>query len=106
MSFTARTASEGSPHSRRGSTPSPGTSASIRGDARCIAEPSPLTSPSVGEKRRAPPSWTAPPTAVDLDAVPADELAIVLEIDTVEDLDVIANLDLLVELVAVEAGAG
>ena len=48
----------------------------------------------------------APPTAVDLDAVPADELAMVLEIETIEDLDVIANLDLLVQLVAVEAGAG
>lgn len=49
---------------------------------------------------------TAPPTAVDLDAVPADELAMVLEIETIEDLDVIANLDLLVQLVAVEAEAG
>ncbi len=48
----------------------------------------------------------APPTAVDLDAVPADELAMVLEIETIEDLDVIANLDLLMQLVALEAGAG
>ena len=44
---------------------------------------------------------TVPATAVDLDAVPADELAMVLEIETIEDLDVIANLDLLVQLVAV-----
>jgi anti-sigma factor (TIGR02949 family) len=49
---------------------------------------------------------TAPPTAVDLDGVSADELAMVLEIETIEDLDVIANLDLLVQLVAVEAEAG
>jgi mycothiol system anti-sigma-R factor len=49
---------------------------------------------------------TAPPAAIDLDVVPADELAMVLEIETIEDLDVIANLDLLVQLVAVEAGAG
>ena len=49
---------------------------------------------------------TEPPRAVDFDAVPADELAMVLEIETIEDLDVIANLDLLVQLVAVEAGSG
>jgi anti-sigma factor (TIGR02949 family) len=49
---------------------------------------------------------TAPEPAIDLEDVPAEELAIALEIETIEDLEVIANLDLLVQLAAVEAEAG
>jgi anti-sigma factor (TIGR02949 family) len=57
----------------------------------------------------APPSrmaGEAPEATIDLDDVPAEELAIALEIDTIEDLEVIANLDLLVRLAAAEGGAG
>jgi len=50
---------------------------------------------------------TAPAMPLELEDISAEDLAIVLEIETVEDLEVIANLDLLVRLVAaVEAEAG
>ncbi len=44
----------------------------------------------------------APVAEVDLDDVSDEELALALEFDTIEDLEVIANLDLLVRLLEVE----
>ncbi len=44
----------------------------------------------------------APVAEVDLDDVSDEELAMALEFDTIEDLEVIANLDLLVRLLEVE----
>jgi anti-sigma factor RsiW len=46
----------------------------------------------------------APPTPLDLQSVPDDELGLALDIDTVEDLDVIGNLDLLELVLASESG--
>jgi anti-sigma factor RsiW len=47
----------------------------------------------------------APPTTpLDLQSVPDDELGLALDIDTVEDLDVIGNLDLLELVLASESG--
>ncbi len=53
----------------------------------------------------------APPPATpaqdpDFDALPAEEIAVGLELDTAEDLEVIANLELLEALVALEGGRG
>jgi anti-sigma factor RsiW len=45
-----------------------------------------------------------PPVELDLATVPEDELGLALEIETVEDLDVIGNLDLLELVLASEAG--
>jgi anti-sigma factor RsiW len=42
---------------------------------------------------------------IDIDGISDEELAMILEIETLEDLDVIANIDLLEELVALEEGA-
>lgn len=42
----------------------------------------------------------APVTALALDEISEDELAVVLELDTIEDYDVIANLEVLEHLVA------
>ena len=41
-----------------------------------------------------------------LEAVPEEELAMVIELDSVEDYEVIANLEVLERLVALEEGAG
>jgi anti-sigma factor (TIGR02949 family) len=46
------------------------------------------------------------PPEVDLDSIDEDELALALEIEMLEDLDVIANLDLLTRLVELEEEAG
>lgn len=45
------------------------------------------------------------PDAGALEAAPADDLDLALELDTIEDFDVIANLDLLERMVASEKGA-
>ena len=42
----------------------------------------------------------------EFDALPAEEIAVGLELDTAQDLDVIANLDLLEAYVALEEGRG
>lgn len=42
----------------------------------------------------------------ELEALPADELAVGLDLDTAEDLEVIANLELLEALVALDEGRG
>ena len=42
---------------------------------------------------------------IDLDGISDEELAMILEIETLEDLDVIANIELLEELVALGEGA-
>ncbi|HEX5065387.1 MAG TPA: zf-HC2 domain-containing protein [Myxococcota bacterium] len=42
----------------------------------------------------------------EFDALPAEEIAVGLELDTAEDLDVIANLELLEAYVALEEGRG
>ena len=47
-----------------------------------------------------------PLAEAELDALPADELAVGLELDTAQDLEVIANLELLEALVALDAGRG
>jgi anti-sigma factor RsiW len=46
------------------------------------------------------------PVPSDLEAASDEELALVLEIETIEDLDVIANLDLLERMLSMEEGAG
>ena len=53
---------------------------------------------------RPPPSPAQPPAVLDLATVPEDELGLALEIETVEDLDVIGNLELLELVLASEAG--
>ena len=44
--------------------------------------------------------------AADLEAASPDELELALELETVEDMEVIANLELLELLVAFEEGTG
>jgi len=56
--------------------------------------------------RRPEPAERAPEPAaalLDLESVPAEDLDLALELDTVEDLDVIANLELLELMLAAEA---
>jgi anti-sigma factor RsiW len=53
---------------------------------------------------RPPPAPAPPPAELDLATVPEDELGLALEIETVEDLDVIGNLELLELVLASEAG--
>ena len=68
-------------------------------EPRIVAQPeaSP-TRPQVAER-------VAPlPTDGDLEALDAEDLAVVLDLDTIEDLPVIANLELLERLLAAEAG--
>jgi hypothetical protein len=54
----------------------------------------------------APAATSKPPAAqaIDLDALSEEELGLALELDTVEDLDVIANLEVLERLLAAEPG--
>lgn len=54
---------------------------------------------AVAETREA-----GPPGSGDLEALESEELAVVLELDTIEDLPVIANLEVLERLLAAEAG--
>ena len=42
----------------------------------------------------------------ELDALPEEELAVLMELDTIQDYDVIANLDLLERFLDLEVGAG
>ena len=57
-----------------------------------------------------PPPATIPgellPAIADLDAEPVEDVAVALELDFMQDLDVIANLELLEALVAMEEGTG
>ncbi len=57
-----------------------------------------------------PPPATIPvelaPAIGDLDAEPVEDVAVALELDFMQDLDVIANLELLEALVAMEEGTG
>lgn len=46
------------------------------------------------------------PAIADLDAEPVEDVAVALELDFMQDLDVIANLELLEALVAMEEGTG
>ena len=46
------------------------------------------------------------PPEVDLEAIDEEELALALEMEMLEDLEVIANLDLLTRLVELEEEAG
>jgi len=63
-----------------------------------------LTHKLVGERLElaAGGSWTAN-HAGELEALDPEVLAVVLELDTIEDLPVIANLELLERLIAAEA---
>jgi len=46
------------------------------------------------------------PGEAELDALPEEELAVLMELDTIQDYDVIANLDLLERFLDLEEGAG
>jgi len=64
-----------------------------------------LLRPSATPEGAAPPATIADaPAAGELEALDPEVLAVVLELDTIEDLPVIANLELLERLVAAEAG--
>jgi anti-sigma factor RsiW len=70
-----------------------------------VAETAPEASPvEVAESAPAPPMQET--ARFDLDAASDEELALVLEIETIEDLDVIANLDLLERMLSMEGEAG
>jgi len=51
-----------------------------------------------------PPALADAPAAGELEALDPEVLAVVLELDTIEDLPVIANLEVLERLIAAEAG--
>jgi anti-sigma factor RsiW len=51
-----------------------------------------------------PPTLADAPAAGELEALDPEVLAVVLELDTIEDLPVIANLEVLERLIAAEAG--
>jgi hypothetical protein len=61
--------------------------------------------PQIAEATPAPTPLPEAPDA-DFDPVPAEEIAVALELETIEDLDVIANLELLEALVALGEGTG
>jgi len=82
-----------------------------------VPPPEPSDAPAPPEQRVAmqtptiDPSASADPKSVGapeapLDAASEEELAVALELETIEDLDVIANLDLLEALVLLEEGTG
>lgn len=58
----------------------------------------------VAEAQSAPEVLPAPDA--EFDPVPAEEVELALELDTIEDLDVVANLELLEALVALGGGTG
>jgi hypothetical protein len=60
------------------------------------ARPAPAPPPAPAQAPAEPP--------LDLASVPEEDLGLALEIETVEDLDVIANLELLELLLAAESG--
>ncbi|HVN39053.1 MAG TPA: zf-HC2 domain-containing protein [Myxococcota bacterium] len=70
------------------------------------AAPAPPT--QVAERRAAAPAPAAPEPARDpeFDSLPADDLAAGMDLDTAKDLPVIANLELLERLVAMEEDRG
>jgi hypothetical protein len=60
----------------------------------------------VAEPRAVTPPAPEPARDPEFDALPADELALGMDLDTAKDLPVIANLELLERLVALEEGRG
>jgi anti-sigma factor RsiW len=61
---------------------------------------------AIAEQPAASPQPATPAQDPDFDALPAEEIAVGLELDTAADLEVIANLELLEALVALEEGRG
>ncbi len=88
------------------SAPAPGA-ASAPAAPRAPAPPhrEPAAAPPVATEviARRPEPAPAAPASVDLDSLPDEDLGIALELDTVEDLDVIANLELLELMLAEES---
>jgi len=71
--------------------------------ARPLGAPSPAV-PQLAERGTATPERTyTPPAPVDLESVPDEDLDLAFELDTVEDFDVIANLELLELMLEAEA---
>jgi anti-sigma factor (TIGR02949 family) len=71
--------------------------------------PEPIPAPTPTPARPTPREETLvaeTPPEVDLEAIDEEELALALEMETLEDLEVIANLDLLTRLVELEEEAG
>jgi nicotinate-nucleotide--dimethylbenzimidazole phosphoribosyltransferase len=75
----------------------------------------PATEPRVARAPEPPPSPVPAPAPApvvvpaadpEFDALPAEEIAVGLDLDTAQDLDVIANLELLEAYVALEEGRG
>lgn len=74
---------------------------------RGVTPPAPEAAPVVIAEQPAPAAQPATPAQdPDFDALPAEEIAVGLELDTAADLEVIANLELLEALVALEEGQG
>ncbi len=69
---------------------------------RIAPAPEPLPAPVVAAIEPEP----VPETEIDLEVVSEEELAMALELETLEDLEVIANLDLLSRLIDLESEAG
>jgi len=67
-----------------------------------LPRPAPVTPPVEVADEPAP----QPSGDPEFDALPADEIAVGLELDTAQDLEVIANLELLEAFVALEEGRG
>ena len=65
-------------------------------------EPAPASQP----RATTTPAAVEPARDPEFDALPADELALGMDLDTAKDLPVIANLELLERLVALEEGRG
>jgi hypothetical protein len=70
-----------------------------------VAESAPPTAP-IEVAEASPAVAESPPAPPDLDTASDEELALVLEIETIEDLGAIANLDLLERILLMEEGAG
>jgi len=85
------------------STPAEATEASSA--AGEVAESAPPTAP-IEVAEASPAVAESPPAPPDLDTASDEELALVLEIETIEDLGAIANLDLLERILLMEEGAG
>ena len=66
----------------------------------------PEAAPPVAKPHAAAPPTAEPARDPEFDALPADDLAVGMDLDTAKDLPVIANLELLERLVALEEGRG
>ena len=95
-----RSTSPSRPASRRGRSRRPRADRAPRRGPR--EAPSRCAAPAPVRPRRARAAPAAPP--LDLESVPEEDLDLALELDTVEDLDVIANLELLELVLESEAG--